>query len=155
MEKKWLLVVTLVCVLLLGGMLLFSGSAEPGFSVDDVDMLLDSGAFDGSDMQEMAQDALIALYGVEPEAVLKCVGYLASNTADSADELVLFILQDEDGAAAAETAANGRVDARLKECRTICPGAVPRLEEALVERRSNTVLVAVGDAAFIAELLAD
>ena len=153
MGKKWLLCVTLVCVLLLGVLLLLGRGAKPGFSVDDVDMLLDSGAF--GDMEELEEDALIALYGVDPETVLKCVGYLASNTAESADELVLFILQNEDAAAVVETSANGRADARLEECRTSCPNAVPRLEEALVERRDNTVLVAVGDAAFVAELLAD
>ena len=153
MGKKWLLCVTLVCVLLLGVLLLLGRGAKPGFSVDDVDMLLDSGAF--GDMEELEEDALIALYGVDPETVLKCVGYLASNTSDSADELVLFILRDEDAAAVVETSANRRVDARMEECRTSCPNAVPRLEEALVERRDNTVLVAVGDAAFVAELLAD
>ena len=151
MRKRLLILSVLtLCVLMLCGC-----GEKPGFTVDEVDMLLDSGAFDGSDMEELEQDMLVGLYGLEPELVLKGVGYLASNTSVRADELVLFITGSKEDAMTVEAAANQRMEAQLAMCRTYCPDAVPRLESALVERRSNTVLIAVGDAGFIAELLAE
>ena len=152
MMRKRLLILTVLtlCMLLLCGC-----SEKAGFTMDEFDMLLDSGAFDGSDMEELEQDLLAGLYGVDPALIVKGVGCLASNTSVSADELVLFMMNSNDDAMAAEAAANKRIEAQLAMCRTYCPDAVPRLESALVERRSNTVLVAVGDAGFIAELLAE
>ena len=51
----------------------------------------------------------------------------------------------EDAAIAAEEACKARVTAQIAVCESYAPAAVPRLEQALVSRRGNTVLLVVGD----------
>ncbi len=147
MRKKVLLPMVLLLALVL------CACGKSYFSADDVDMLLDAGAFGDSDMEELDDDVLLMLYGIDPATVLKCDGYLAANTSVSADEVVLFIMQDEEAAEAAVEACRKRLNAQLDMCRTYCPDAVPRLEHAYLRRLDNTVLLAVGDSAFIAELM--
>ena len=136
-------------------LLLCGCGGKTHYSVDDVEMLVDAGAFPGSDMAELEDDILLMLYGIEEETVLQCTGYLAANTSVSADEAAVFIMKDEDAGIAAEAACRKRVEAQLAMCRTYCPDAVPRLEDAYIHRLENTVLLAVGDAALIRELLKD
>lgn len=147
MRKRMLLPMLLLALLLCG----CGGKAY--YSVDDVEMLVDAGAFPGSDMAELDGDILLMLYGIDGETALQCAGYLAANSSVSADEVAVFIMKDQDAAVAAETACRKRVEAQLAMCRTYCPDAVPRLEDAYIHRLENTVLLAVGDAALIRELL--
>ena len=140
-------------VILLLALVLCACGGKSYFSADDVDMLLDAGAFGDSDMEELDDDVLLMLYGIDEETVLKCDGYLAANTSVSADEVALFIMKDEEAAEAAVEACRKRLNAQLDMCRTYCPDAVPRLEHAYLRRLDNTVLLAVGDSAFIAELM--
>ena len=140
-------------VILLLALVLCACGGKSFFSADDVEMLLDAGAFGDSDMEELDDDILLMLYGIDEETVLKCDGYLAANTSVSADEVALFVMQDEEAAEAAVEACRKRLNAQLDMCRTYCPDAVPRLEHAYLRRLDNTVLLAVGDSAFIAELM--
>ena len=143
-------------MLLLAAALLLCGcGGRAYYTVDEVEMLVDAGAFPGSDMVKAEDGILPALYGIDAETALQCVGYLAANTSDSADEVAVFIMKDKEAAAAAEEACRRRVEEQLAVYRTRCPEAVPRLEDAYIHRLENTVLLAVGDAALIAELLKD
>ena len=62
-----------------------------------------------------------------------------------ADELAIFVLTDADAAIAVEEACKARVEAQIKVCEGYCPAAVPRLQNAVISRRGETVLFAVGD----------
>lgn len=114
------------------------------FTVDDAQVLLDSGVFNG-EMAEIDLDTAAMLYGIDRDTVEGGVSYLASNASVSADELTILILQDEEAAQAAETACEKRLDNQLKTYQDYGPAAIPRLESAVIRRAGNTVLLAVGD----------
>jgi len=147
--RKKLILLLLALVMLTG-----CGAGEaPLFVTEDVERLLEADAFPGSEMEPLDSDILVMLYGIDGTTVTDCVGYLAGNTAVSADEAAVFVLTDEAAAAAAEEACRNRVAAQLAMSRTYCPDAVPRLNDAFVARRGNTVALAVGDAKIIASVL--
>lgn len=126
---------------------------ETPYTLADAEALLNSAAFEGSDMARLDSDVLVMLYGIDEAAVTECVGYMAANTSVSADELAVFILTDEEAAAAVEEACQSRVASQITMSQSYCPDAVPRLEKALISRVGNTVLLAVGDSAVITETL--
>ena len=122
------------------------GSKEKApYTLADADTILNSGAFDGSEMAPIDGFVVSILYGIEESTISECAGYMAVNTSVSADELVVLLCTDEAAAIAAEDACKARIAAQLAVCETYAPAAVPRLEQALVSRRGNTVLLVVGD----------
>ena len=139
-------VLALVLALALGLVLTGCGAQKKaqGYTVEDAQVLLDSGVFNG-DMAQISGDMVALLYGIDGETVTDCVSYQAVNTSVSADELTILVLTDEEAAQAAEAACERRLDAQLEQCRDYTPAAVPRLENAVVRRMGNTVLLAVGD----------
>lgn len=139
--KKQILVLFLALLLLCG----CSGKAAEPYTLADADTLLNSGAFEGSTMAPIDGAILALLYGVDEDTITECAAYLAVNTSVSADELAVLILTDEAAAIAAEKACRSRIAAQLAVCQSYAPAAVPRLEQALIVRRANTVLLAVGD----------
>lgn len=114
------------------------------FTVDDAQVLLDSGVFNG-DMAEIDLDTVAMLYDIDRDSIQSGVSYLATNSSVSADELTILILTDEAAAQAAETACEKRLDNQLKTYQDYAPVAVPRLEGGVIRRVDNTVLLAVGD----------
>ena len=128
-------------------------NAKPPYDASFADALLDSAAFEGSEMAPIDGFVISILYGIEESTISECVGYMATNTSVSADELVVLILTDENAAIAAEEACKARITAQITVCESYAPAAVPRLEQALVSRRDNTVLLAVGDPDIIAETM--
>lgn len=120
------------------------GDAAEGFSTQDVQTLLDAGVFSG-EMAPLEAEVIPLLYGLDDSAVTDCAAYLAANTAQSADEVAVLVLADDQAAQEAQEACLQRVADQLKTCRDYAPAAVPSLEAAVVERRGNTVLLAVGD----------
>lgn len=127
-------------------LLLLSGCSSPkeGYHVDDAQTLLDAGLFDG-DMGPLETDTVALLYRIDRETIVDCASYLAANTTVSNDEVTVLILTDEDAAQAAETACRERVKTQIEAAKNYTPGAVPRLERAIIRRIGNTVLLAVGD----------
>ena len=115
------------------------------YTLADADTVLNSGAFEGNEMAPIDEFIVSILYGIEESTISECAGYMAVNTSVSADELVVLVLTDEDAAIAAEEACKARVTAQIAVCESYAPAAVPRLEQALVSRRGNTVLLVVGD----------
>lgn len=115
-----------------------------GYTVEEAQVLLDSGVFSG-EMQEIDLDTLAMLYDIDRESIQSGVGYLAVNASVSADELAILVLKDEQAAQAAETACEKRLDKQLKNYQDYAPAAVPCLENAVIRRVDNTVLMAVGD----------
>lgn len=132
----------LLLAALLGGC---SAEKDPApYTVDQAQALLDAGVFDGA-MEPVDAFIVSMLYGIDEESITDCACYLAIDTSVSADELTLLVLADEEAALAAEEACRGRVDSQIESCALYCPDQVPRLEDAVILRRGNTVLLAVGD----------
>jgi hypothetical protein len=130
-----------------------ANNAPPPYDPTIADVLMGSGAFEGSDMAPIDGFIVSLLYGIEESTISDCVGYMAANTSVSADELVVLLCTDEAAAIAAEDACKARIAAQLAVCESYAPAAVPRLEQALVSRRGNTVLLVVGDPDVIAEAM--
>lgn len=120
-----------------------------GYTVQDADTLLASGAFDPSMAPVANPDIVAAVYGIDPETLEACVCYMATNTSVSADELTVLVLTDAQAAQAAAQACQARVDSQIAVCRNYAPAAVPRLEGAVIRQAGATVLLAVGDPAIL------
>lgn len=144
--KKNILLIALALLLLCS---CGKNDAPPLHSTAHADTLLSSGAFEGSEMAPIDSYVISLLYGIEESTITECIGYMAVNASVSADELVILVLTDAEAAAAAEEACNARIASQIAVCESYAPAAVPRLEQALVSRRGNTVLLAVGDRAII------
>lgn len=129
-----------------------SGVQTP-YDASFADALMESAAFEGSEMAPIDEFVLSILYGLDEATITECVGYMAVNTSVSADELAVLVLTDENAAITAEEACRARIAAQITVCESYAPAAVPRLEQAVVSRRGNTVLLAVGDAEVIASVL--
>jgi len=114
------------------------------YQITDAKALTDAGAFSGI-MTEVDNDVVPLLYGIEEAAVVECVCYAATNTSVSADEVAVFVMEDADGAAAAAAACKQRVSDQIDIYRDYGPDQVPRLEDAVILQRDNTVLLAIGD----------
>ena len=141
MKKRiFALILALLCLCGCG-----KNSAPPLHSTAHAETLLASGAFEGSEMAPLDAPILSILYGIDESVIKECVGYMATNTSVSADELAIFVLTDADAAIAVEEACKARVEAQIKVCEGYCPAAVPRLQNAVISRRGETVLFAVGD----------
>lgn len=128
-------------------LLLAACSAGPdvaGYTTEDAKRLLDAGAFSG-EMEELDAYALSMLYGIDEADISECAGYMAINASVSADEVAVLVLAGEEEAAAAAEACQKRVEKQIDSYETYCPDQVPRLEDAVILRRGNTVLFAVGD----------
>ena len=116
------------------------------------DELLNSGAFEGSEMQPVDARVASALYEIEAEDIVECVIYIAANSWASADELAVFVMSDEQAAIDAEAAFRARVKSQLEVMGMYAPNSVPRLEGAFISRRENTVVFAIGDPDIIASI---
>ena len=131
-------------------------SAEPTplplWTTAAAEELLASDAFAGSEMAPLDMEIAALLLGLEEDSITEGVYWMAANTSASADELLILVLTDEGAAEAALSACEARRDGQIKVCRDYCPAAVPRLEDAVISRRGNTLLYAVGDPDVLAGL---
>ncbi|OUN19823.1 DUF4358 domain-containing protein [Pseudoflavonifractor sp. An85] len=144
MRKKLALLFAALMAVSLVGCSSSSPKTPSAYTVDDAQVLMDAGVFDG-DMAEIDLDTVAMLYDIDRDTIQDGVSYLAANTSVSADELTILVLTDEAAAQTAETACEKRLDNQLKTAKDYTPAAVPRLEGAVIRRLGNTVLLAVGD----------
>ena len=126
--------------------------SETPYTIGDAKILLEADLFNG-DMGPVDKNIVSQLYGIDEDAIQDCICYMAANTASSADELTIFILADENGAKLAEEACQKRVENQIEASRNYAPAAVPRLENAVIRRIGNTVLLAVGDPEWMAKMV--
>lgn len=129
-----------------------SGSAP--YTTDAAQALLDAGAFSGQ-MEEVDSATALLLYGIDQADVKECVCYMATNTSVSADEVTVLVLNSEEAATAAVAACKERVASQIDSCASYCPDQVPRLEDATILQRGNSVLLAVGDPDKLPQALKD
>ena len=121
-----------------------SGKSLASYAASDAKALVEAGAFDGA-MEEVDSFIVSMLYGISEENITECASYLAINTSVSADEVTVLVMKDEASAIEAEAACKARVESQIASCKDYCPDQVPRLEDAVILRRGNTVLFAVGN----------
>ena len=98
--KKWMIPTLLAALLLLSGC--GGASEKSAYTAEDVTTLLDSGAFTG-DMEQVESTVAVSLFGLDADTVEEITCYMATNSSVSADEVAVFVLTDEDAAAAAES----------------------------------------------------
>ena len=139
--KRTVTALLLLALLLCG----CSGKKEAVYTVGQADAILNSGAFEGSDMAQVDSSVAALLYGIDAGKLTDSVCYMAANTSVSADELAILVCQDEESASAAVEALQNRVKNQIAVCQTYAPAAVSRLEKAIIRQRGATVLYAVGD----------
>lgn len=144
MKKKLVLLFAALLAVSLMGCSSNSPKSSAGYTVDDAQVLLDAGVFNG-EMGKIELGTVAMLYDIDRDTIKDGVSYLASDTSVSADELTILILTDEEAAKTAETACEKRLDSQLNTAKNYTPAAVPRLEGAVIRRQGNTVLLAVGD----------
>lgn len=141
MKKRiFALILALLCLCGCG-----HNQSPSAYDLSLADVLMDTGAFEGSEMAPVDLEIAAMLYGIDPSTIEDGVFYMAANTSVSADELLLLILKNEAAAEKAYEACKAHVEAQIKVCESYCPAAVPRLEGARLGRLGNTVLLAVGD----------
>ncbi len=133
-----------LCLLCALALLTGCGGGETPYGAEDAQVLLDEGLFEG-DMAPVEQRLVAVIYGIDEDAIRECACYMAANTASSADEVTILVLTDEKAAQAAEEACRKRVENQIRDVASYAPGAVPRLEAAVIRRSGSTVLLAVGD----------
>lgn len=144
MRKKLALLFAALLAVSLVGCSSGAPKAPSAYTVDDAQVLMDAGVFDG-DMATIDLDTVAMLYGIDRSTIQDGVSYLVTNTSVSADELTILIFTDEAAAQTAETACEKRLDSQLKTYKDYAPAAVPRLEGGVIRRLGNSVLLAVGD----------
>ena len=140
----------LLCMLILLMLLCGCTVSETPYSIGDEQILLEADLFNG-DMGPVDKNIVSQLYGIDDDAIQDCICYMAANTASSADELTIFVLTDVTAAKLVEDACQKRVENQIEASRNYAPAAVPRLENAVIRRIGNTVLLAVGDPEWLAK----
>ena len=142
----------LLCMLILLMLLCGCTVSETPYTIGDAQILLEADLFNG-DMGPVDKNIVSQLYGIDDDAIQDCICYMAANTASSADELTIFVLTDVTAAKLAEDACQKRVENQIEASRNYAPAAVSRLENAVIRRIGNTVLLAVGDPEWLLEMV--
>ena len=114
---------------------------EP-FSPDDAATLLESGAFSEA-LESIDVEIACALYGIDRTTVTDAAVY--GSTGATAEELVIFVLTDEEAAQAALTALSGYLEDWSAAIADYLPREIPKLEKAVLEQRGASVLLVVAN----------
>ena len=132
-SHRWLIMFLLVLLTLSG----CGGQGKDAYTVEDVETLLDAGAFSG-EMEAVDGTIAATIYGIDSSTVTEAACYMAINSSVSADEVSVFVLTDE-------AACRLHIDNQIASYATYRPDQVPKLENAVIQRLGATVLVAVGE----------
>lgn len=116
------------------------GDATPFDPASAAQALRDSGAFTEA-LEETDLDTSCMLYGLDADTVSGCAVYTSLSA--GAEEIAVLTLKDKEGADAALAALKTRVEDQTEALRDYQPGEVSKLENAIVEQRGNSVLLAV------------
>lgn len=119
------------------------GSSEPApfDPAAAAQALQDSGAF-SEPLEPIDQDlACGTLYDIDGETVTDCAVYTTPTA--GAEELAVFTLTDETAASAALDALRQRVEEQSDVLRSYQPDEVGKLDNAILEQRGASVLLAV------------
>ena len=112
------------------------------FEAADVETILAADAF-SEELEPVDVELVYGLYGLSADAVTGCTAYMS--TGASAEEVVLFTVADESGVAKIENACEWRLEDQTFGYKDYMPDELPKLENAIVEVRGNTVLFVVAN----------
>ena len=115
---------------------------ERTFEAADVETILAAGVF-SEELEAVDAELVYGLYGLSADAVTGCTAYMS--TGASAEEVVLFTVADESGVTEIENACEWRLEDQTFGYKDYMPDELPKLENAIVEVRGNTVLFVVAN----------
>ena len=138
MKRRIAAAAAALCLLLTG---CGSTNGEEPYDAQDVQTLLEAELFSES-LEEVDSSVLYGLYGLDAGLMSSSVAYLS--TGATAEEVVLFILNDAEDADTVQTACEKRVADQITACESYNPAEVTKLKGAVISVRDDTVLLVVG-----------
>ena len=141
-----------VLTILAGAALLFALAACGGkqeaaraFTTGDLQALAEAGAF-SEELEELDGDVAFMLYqlagaGLDREALTDCAALRSAGA--TCEEGAVLVFTDEQTAQTAQSAMKGYLADQMDSNRDYRPDEIPKLENALLEQRENTVLLVV------------
>ena len=150
MKKR--LCLTLALALLLGLAACGGGNnnAPPLYFSGHVAKIDESGAFTAElhDMEEVDADTAFMLYqlggrGLEREDLKECTALRSAGA--TCEEAAVLVFTSADGAKTAVDALGGYIAGRIDENTDYRPAEIPKLENAWISRRGETVLLVVAN----------
>lgn len=144
--KRFLLPL-LTLVLLLSACIPAQSSQTPGFAPELVEQLLGCGAF-SEPIDPLTPDIAWGLYrlsaaGLDREEMTDTIAYRSSGA--TCEELALLTFTDEETAKTAVTALEEYLSDQIVANRDYRPAEVPKLEQAQLLCRENTVILLVAN----------
>lgn len=132
------------------GVLALAGCGQKGetaYSTDLVERIAQAGAF-SEELEELDAQTAFALYklgdyGLAEENLTDCA--VLRSAGATCEEGAVLVLSDQDKAAQAEQAVKAYVDGQIAANESYRPAEIPKLEQALVEQRGNSVLLVVAN----------
>ncbi len=145
---KKLLYWTLALALLLGLTACGKNDAPPLYNAADVTAIDGAGAFNAEldDMEGLDADIAFLLYGLEDaglerEDLKSCSGRRSAGA--TCEEAAVLIFTDSDKAETAAGALKDYVQRQIDENVDYRPAEIPKLENAYIDRRGESVLLVV------------
>lgn len=124
--------------------------APPLYSSGDVAKIDASGAFSADlyDLEELDADTAFLLYrlgshGLEREDLKECT--VLHSAGASCEEVAVLVFTSADGAETAVDALDGYITKQIDENTDYRPAEIPKLENAWISRRGETVLLVVAN----------
>lgn len=92
-------------------------------------------------LEEVDRQVAAAYYGLDEDTIEDSVVYTSLSA--GAEEIAVFVLKDEAAAKAALTALQGHLESQRAALKDYKPDDVSKLDGAILDRRGNSVLLAV------------
>lgn len=146
---KKLLSFTLALVLALGLTACGGGNGTPAlYSAGDVKKISESGAFDQElyDLEELDADVAFMVYGLEGCGLTRedmKEGAVLSSAGATCEEAAVLVFADADKAETAEGALKDYIQSQISANEDYRPQEIPKLENAYIDRRGESVLLVV------------
>ena len=137
--------INLTLVLALALVLTACGSKTEAevWDTGDVQALLDSGAF-SEELEELDKDTAFILYRLADYGLDRLSGAVVLRSAGATcEELAYLVLDSEDSAKAAKGALEDYVQSQIDENVDYRPAEIPKLENAYIDQRGETLLLVV------------
>ena len=137
--------INLTLVLALALVLTACGSKTEAevWDTGDVQALLDSGAF-SEELEELDKDTAFILYRLADYGLDRLSGAVEFRSAGATcEELAYLVLDSEDSAKAAKGALEDYVQSQIDENVDYRPAEIPKLENAYIDQRGETLLLVV------------
>lgn len=121
--------------------------APPLYGTSHVKAMADAGAF-SEELEELDGDTAFLLYkladcGLEREDLKDCA--VLRSAGATCEEGAVLVFSGADEAEAAESALKDYIQSQIDANTDYRPAEIPKLEEALVDRRGETLLLAVAN----------